>query len=152
MQVIIYRFKSKSLLRYFSTMFLLISNTYFKEHLWMTACVIIHSGESFITLEQGTFVLCDTGMNIVFIYFFSNLAHTTNHLVSWNLYFANCLVWIIMFGSALRVEVKINALLILNYSPFFKALQIIVIIKILVSFHFSDIVDRDWLPLRWQNV
>ena len=55
----------------------------------MTACVITHSGGCFITLEQGTFELCDTGMNIVFIYFLSHLAHITNHLVPWNFYFAN---------------------------------------------------------------
>ena len=57
----------------------------------MIACIITRSG--LITLERGTFVLCDTGMNVVFIYFLSH----SNHYVSWNLYFANSLFWIITF-------------------------------------------------------
>ena len=57
----------------------------------MTACVITHSGGSFVTLEQGTFVLCDTGMNIVHIYLSSHLAHITNYLLFWNFHFANSL-------------------------------------------------------------
>ena len=45
----------------------------------MTACIITHSGRSFITLERSTFVLCATGMNVVFMYFLSH----SNDLVSW---------------------------------------------------------------------
>ena len=55
----------------------------------MTAWVIAYSAGSFITLEQATFALCDTGMNVIFIYFLSH----SNHLVS----FANSFFWIITF-------------------------------------------------------
>ena len=45
------------------------------------------------SLKRGAFLLCDNGMNIIltFFFFFPNLAHIINHLVSWNLYFAKSL-------------------------------------------------------------
>ena len=76
----------------------------------MTACIITHSGGSFITLEQGTFVLCDTGMNVVFIYFLSH----SNHLISFIFMLQIVYFELLHFYQELRVEVRMNALPILK--------------------------------------